>query len=298
MNLYPTFYGQFLLAFQLLPDGLKSLIVYFKMGLEYVLSMWSLPLEVYLRWWWGVRTLSAFQVCFLISVGCFGRALGPVAGAFLLGSAVLGVWHFIEARRWEARPGAPWRITYSWGSPLAWRAILKALGWSRADAERIAGGAAGFRFLEPGTALLGALLTQIPATRFLGLVILASGAALLLKRHLIYLRIIDATRDRRDAVAIGEILSETSESDRRGLDDGPIFEVELAPSAWRPTVSAAAGAIPARVLSGPDAAGRPKVECPSCSAAVRCPADFASRSLQCPKCKAPFAVSIPYEPVG
>ncbi|HEX4614184.1 MAG TPA: hypothetical protein VH092_38735, partial [Urbifossiella sp.] len=279
MNLNPTFYSQFLLAFQFMPDGLKAVFVCFKLLLEYVLSMWSLPLEVYLRWRWGLRALSAFQVCFLISVGCFGRALGPVAGAFLLGSAALGVWHFIEARRWEARPRAPWRITYSWGEPLTWRAILATLGWSRSKAARIAYGAACFRFLEPGTALVGIPLAVAPATRYLGIVLLVSGAALLLKRHLIFCRMVDATRDRRDAVAIGEILSETSGSDQRGLVDGPIFEVELAPTGWRPSLSAAAGALPARVLSGPDAAGRPKVECPSCSAPVRCPADFASRSL-------------------
>ncbi|HEX4612017.1 MAG TPA: hypothetical protein VH092_27720, partial [Urbifossiella sp.] len=96
MDFNPTFCDQFVLAFQLLPDGVKSFIQLFKLCLEYILSMWSLPLEVYCRSRWGVRAMSGLQVGFLIAAALTGRYLGPVAASFLLGSALLGVWHYIE----------------------------------------------------------------------------------------------------------------------------------------------------------------------------------------------------------
>jgi hypothetical protein len=309
MDLNPTFYSQFALGFQFMPESVKGIIVFFKLCLEYFLATWSLPLEVYLRWGWGTRALSAYQVCFLIALASVGgSAFGLFAALFVLGAAGIGCWHFFEARRyearWLARPEMPWRVSYTWGEPVVWMWLAQRCQRWKALSRWISETTI-FRFLEPATGLLGIPLLLLPFTRPLGVILLVTGAALLAKRHLIHLRIVDATRDRRDAVRIGELLSSVSDAERRNPESGELFEVRLAVLPARETnttVSAPevipTGTLTARVTEEADDLGRPKVECPGCACAVRCPTDYEGCTLKCPKCGSGFVVESPLEDVG
>lgn len=310
MDFHPTLYSQFGLGFQFLPDGAKTIILLGKLVLDQFLSLYTLPLEVCLRWRWGARALSMYQVWFLMSAFIIGGILGPALGIFLQAAAVFGLWHYIEARLWEARPGVRWRMTYSWGEPIVCEWLLRRLSRRVSIPGWLASDAAIFRFVEPAIGLIGLPLLVFPFTQFLGLALLVSGMALLLKRHLIYLRMVEATRDRRDAVVIGQILSETADSEREIRETGPTFEVRLARPLSLPSselaflpVIAPADAIPptwiheARIVAGPDADGRLKVECPGCRAKIRCRSSH-DAGATCPGCGTAFIFAVPNGVVG
>ncbi|HYH65615.1 MAG TPA: hypothetical protein VD866_13040 [Urbifossiella sp.] len=296
MNFTPTFTSQFLQGFAMLPGGAKTLILLFYRALEYVLAMYSLPLEVYLRFRWGTRALTLFQVCFLVSLPVSSLLLtgSSLLTLFLLGSAVLGVCHFVEARQWERRPGAPHRMSHLWGEPVVWVWVARQLARRGWVPGRLFSEMSVLRFFEPATGLVGVGLVFLPPTRPLGVLLLVSGTALFAKRHVLYSRILDARRDRRDAVVLGQMLSDEGNADRDGGTLGETFEVRLVvPLVRRAEPPPPPVPVPlavARIVAPPDAAGRPRVECPACRSTVRCRSDSLARPMRCPKCKTAFVV--------
>jgi hypothetical protein len=310
MDFHPTFYSQFALGYQFLPDGAKAVILLCKLVLNQFLSFFSLPLEVCLRWRWGARTLALYQVWFLMCVAFFGGFMGPTLAAFFLAAAGFSLWHYIEARLWEARPDAPWRMTYSWGEPKVCMWLFGKLSPRVRIPDWLASEGAIFRFAEPAIGLIGLPLLVLPFTQALGLALLFGGTALLVKRHLIYLRMVGATRDRRDAVVIGQLLSETADSEREIREAAPAFEVRLAPllsipspdppalPAPAPAIATRPSGVPeARIVAGPDANGSLKVECPGCRAKIRCRSNHEA-GASCPGCKTAFVFTVPQDVVG
>lgn len=244
MNFTPTFSNQFAVAFRLLPEGAKSIIALGKMALEYFLSTYALPLEIYLRWRWGTRGLTLFQVWFLVSSAltllslCSSPSLGMLAGGlgllvlYFVGAAGLAVWHFYEARRDEARHKGPRRrYSYAFGEPLTILAFARFLGRAGYWPRWLWNDSIISRLLEPAIGLVsGVILISFSVTRPLGILLLASGAGLLLKRHLLHLRAVKVRRDRWDAITISENWSADAEEERRGFNTQPAFEVRLAPA--------------------------------------------------------------------
>ena len=305
LNLHPTFASQCALAFQLMPDSAKNVLMFIGLLVQEFLSLWSLPLEVLLRWRWGTRGLTLYQVCFLFSATWMSFLFGGkgIASLYLAAAALVGAWHFYEARRHESSDG-PWRVSRSWGEPVVWAAVARRLvRWGVLPQRWFTTDAIVFRFLEPGTGLLGIALLYLPPTRLLGYLLLVSGTALFFKRYVLFSQMVNATRDRRDAVEIGRMMSEAADAEDRAGEPEALFEVRLAapvspairvipyvPDLPEPPTPATEPLL-ARVVSGPDGSGRTKVECPGCGRVVRCGANYAERSLRCPGCGTPFVVA-------
>ncbi len=304
LNLNPNYQYQFAIGLQYASPEAKALLNIAKMLLEYVMAIFSLPLDLVLRKNWGTREITLFKVVSMFGWIVYSTILlrSSWVSNFIMLVAFVGLWRFIEANLWEWRCSRNVdlknRYSYHGGDPYAWEWIANQL-YRVTKWKGIVGiftDTSVFLVFEPATALVGIPLLYLPVTYNLGVVILVSGVALFMKRIVLHRRFVNVTRDRIDAKIVGQMMTEEADNFRRDIADGEAFLVELAVPRKLKTETTAAG-LPTLPLGSPsarviedDGTGRPIVACPECSSRLRCPLNYASRSLNCPECATEFVV--------
>ena len=135
LDLHPTLYTQGALAFQLMPPLVQSIIFIGKLCYEHFLSMFSLPLEIFLRYHWGMRLLTLLPRLQMTAFGILGICVAvfttdPLLGFFSVAAAGLTWFHYLEANVWRWQNGPRnWRYTYAnyplglWVKIERWAAI-------------------------------------------------------------------------------------------------------------------------------------------------------------------------------
>ena len=131
LDLDPSYAKQFARGYGMLPEGAKSVLALCKLALDYVLSIFTLPLEVLLLRRMGPRSMTLYRAVQMSVIATRAATFLPnkPAVAFLWVAAAVTWWRFIEARRgeWRASPtatrarpasrscGRPWPGSWSAG---------------------------------------------------------------------------------------------------------------------------------------------------------------------------------------
>jgi hypothetical protein len=230
IELNNNLHTQFARAQAFIPKQILGFLMLLKFLFEEYLWWYSRPVEVFLHRKFGVRGHGLFitiQLCAVAIVVCWaGINHDPPAGLFCIASAVLAVYHRIEAVRSEMRGVV--RHSYSNGEPLpiwAWLArIVQAFG---IDPSRFITASLICRFYEPALVLaLGLVMRSV--SQALGTYLLACSVALFIKNLIVHNRLLNMKRDQIDA----RIMSSWLASIHRTMTSGPsqeqYFVVQLA----------------------------------------------------------------------
>lgn len=299
----PNFYTRVARTWAFVPDKVKGWFVLAWLGLEELIVWFTWPALVLLRRRFGTRSLSLLIVLQMTAWGVFVLAaigLGdPLYTAFAVAGAAAGWFHFREARRYERGRGA-WRHSYATGEPFLvdwWPGQKTPSEWSVT------------RFWEPGFVLAVGLVVQF-ASRPLGFYLVLASVALLLKGHVLFQRMVNQERDRRDGLLVARWAAGAG-------DDTPPdraaerFEVRVV----RPEVppedeeddagteaDAAESASEGDPPAGPEGEATPPpfevvesderivATCPCCAARIRVRRVYAGRAASCPRCNSPFRI--------
>jgi hypothetical protein len=290
-DLNPTYYTQFARFCEMLPEGAKSVLALLKLLLDFVLSIFTLPLEVLLLARWGSRALSLYQVTQVTGLALIALIIrDPFLTMFFVAGGGAAWWRYVEARRgeWVRKP---YRYSYTPGEPVVWFAVARFL-ISKGVPRGLFTDASVFRVWEPATGLLaGVPLLLLPFTRFLGFALVAISFAFFVKRHVMYMRMVEMWRDKADAEAVGQAMTEDAVEVLE-----TVHVVRLAPVPVVPVVVTkphGPGPVkpPKPPLSPVLTPAEPiRVVCGVCMSRIKCPVDRAGQTLPCPKCNGDLRV--------
>ncbi|OWK46481.1 hypothetical protein FRUB_00180 [Fimbriiglobus ruber] len=314
-DLHPNFYSQFALGYQFLPPGLKTVVFLVKLIVEWFLSRFALPLEIWLRSEWGTRAISLLQLLQMIGLGMMGLAIGKLdlfLALFWCGGAGLAVYRFWESRKAEStqkRAGLPVeRHSYWAGEPVLWARIAQYVARKRWRVGKWITEESVARFLEPATALVFALFFGWLCPLF-GYVMCCSALALLVKRHLIHMRHVNMERDQADALVLAQYMGR-SRGDPKGashirhvvrlapapfalpVDPRTVTSRNVPPSP-APGTEWIADWLPETNGEAPPSPPIPvkiKVPCPKCGQSLKTSSQTAGHKGKCPKCGERFLV--------
>jgi hypothetical protein len=297
-DLNPTYYTQFAQACQVMPDDVKKFIGICKWVLDYLLSVFTIPLEALLLSKWGTRTLSLYQAV-QVTVLALRSAWLPsrLLFLFLLGAMLVTWWRFAEARYWEWKR-KPYRFSYSPGEPVVWCAIGRFLV-RRGVPRGLFTEVSVYRFWEPATGLLvGLPMLLLPITWWLGITLTLMGVALALKRHVLYLRHVEVMRDKADAEVVGRTIMDAPDETVEEVHVVRLIAPRSQPIPLRVTrpwelvpVPEGETAPPEELVPELSPVEPIRVICGGCGSRIKCPAERAGTTVSCPKCRSAIVVS-------
>jgi hypothetical protein len=288
IELQQNLHTHFARGYAFLPQPVKAFLMVLKVVFEDVLIWCTRPVEVFLRRRFGTRGHSMFQTFQIGLLGSYlfvvGFSLDPALALFGLFSAVLSIYHLVEAHRWE-RNGSPPRYSWSHGEPsplwgyAAWG--LNALG---INPDRVLSVPMICRFGEPLVCLLFALALW-PFSKVLGPYLFCCTAGLLVKGFIVQQRIVNMHRDAVDARIlsqwlIGQQQKTTCQSHQR-------FVVQLAVPVFQETGDNYPVAVP---VTEPQASTNVtsgeylQLQCGNCQQPYRIHRKHMGRQGRCKKC--------------
>ncbi len=298
MQFEHNYHTRFARMWLLLPDHIKGWFVIGQVVLEELLIYFTSPVEVLLRYRFGVRSLSLLLVLQLVNavwlLQLYVGRISPAAVMFAAAAATAAIYHYWESRR-DERNGERHRHTYSPGDPLPFwwpiRSLLARMGINR---EKWLSDWMITRFGEPGLCLLaGAILyttVQGLATYFL----IAAGA-LLLKGQIVYLRMVNMERDRLDAKLAAEWVSAEDFLNSPNQDRVFMVTVIRSPVIHKTEEFSEPLPKPEQGWHDPPIPAIPEpvsvtIECPSCHGRLKVKEKHRGRRCSCPACKTSFMI--------
>jgi hypothetical protein len=179
-----NFYKQVGRMWLLLPDHIKGWFLLSQAIFEEFLIFFTSPIEMLLRYRFGVRSLSMFMVLQLVTTAWVLMTVlartSPASVLFAATAAAASIYHCWEARRIE-RHGETHRHTYSPGDPLPfWQSIRSFLAGLGVNRERWLSDWMITRFGEPALCFLAGTLLYV-IVPWLATYLLIGSVALLLK---------------------------------------------------------------------------------------------------------------------
>ena len=235
VELNNSLHTQFARAQAFLPKQMLGFLAILKFLFEEILVWCTRPAEIYFRWKFGVRGHSLFQTIQICGIGGFvGWTFAYydlVLAGFCLASAVLAVYHRIEAMRWEMYGSRP-RFSYSNGEPVPvwfWLArLIKTLGL---NPDRVLTVSLISRFYEP-LLVLAIGFSLRPVSVALGYYLICCSVALFIKGVIVHQRLITLKRDQTDARIMSQWLVAVQRSAaQQGDEEFFIVTLAAAPSA-------------------------------------------------------------------
>jgi hypothetical protein len=298
LELNQTYQTAFVKVCGLMPPEFQRLLLLAKLILEDVLGLLTTPVEVCLRRRFGVRAISLLR--YLQVVGAFNLTWmlhDVVLSTFLFCAVCMGGWHLYESRRRE-KSNLAWRHSRYLGDPIPIWSLLERFLRSRGlNADRFLLPSNIYRFGEPALCLLVGLATFRFFPAF-GYFMMASAWALLLKMHIVHLRVLEMLRDKKDAEAMGQSMAAlTNQADKQEGEQLPV--VRIVPPQRPLAFSASIETVPFVESNGStrnkewwkdvqedstQEEGFIRVQCGCCGKKIKVAAKHSGRVGRCPAC--------------